>query len=248
MKKEFLGLITIIFCHLFLHAQVVTIGNQHWMTKNLDVVAFRNGDLIREARTNREWEQAIKNKQPAWCYYENNPKNGAKYGKIYNWYAVCDPRGLAPRFWHIPSFAEWNKLQVHSWHKGNTYITLDEAIDAYTTPISEEEYDMQHYEKGLSQKSINKLGKLQGGYRVGNGWFGNIGSGGCYWWTSTMGYEVGFEAQCSLRKDFSFENGRRITRKVRTIGASPTIVDKGQGLYVLCINDRLENQIPTDNF
>jgi uncharacterized protein (TIGR02145 family) len=42
----------------------------------------------------------------AWCYYENNPNNG----KLYNWYAVNDSRGLAPEGWHIPSTDEWTDL------------------------------------------------------------------------------------------------------------------------------------------
>ena len=88
----------------------VKIGNQIWMTENLNVERFRNGDSIPQAKTNEEWDRAGANEQPAWCYYDNDPKNGAKYGKLYNWYAVNDSRGLAPTGWHIPSDAEWTKL------------------------------------------------------------------------------------------------------------------------------------------
>ena len=91
------------------NAQTVTIGTQVWMTKNLDVATFRNGDPIPEAKSNEEWEKAGENKQPAWCYYDNDPANGAKYGKLYNWYAVNDPRGLAPEGWHVPSIDEWDE-------------------------------------------------------------------------------------------------------------------------------------------
>ncbi|MFM7765029.1 MAG: FISUMP domain-containing protein, partial [Sphingomonadales bacterium] len=80
----------------------VTIGKQVWMTKNLDVDKFRDGSSIPEAKTDEEWKKAGKNKQPAWCYYNNDPANGAKYGKLYNWYAVNDSRGLAPVGYHIP--------------------------------------------------------------------------------------------------------------------------------------------------
>ncbi len=88
----------------------VTIGKQVWMTKNLDVATFRNGDPIPEAKTDEEWKRAGKEGKPAWCYYANDPANGAKYGKLYNWYAVNDSRGLAPTGWHIPSDSEWIKL------------------------------------------------------------------------------------------------------------------------------------------
>ena len=91
----------------------VTIGTQVWTTKNLDVATFRNGDAIPEAKTNKEWEAAGENKQPAWCYYENNTANGTKYGKLYNWYAVVDSRGLAPTGYHIPTDDEWTVLSTY---------------------------------------------------------------------------------------------------------------------------------------
>jgi uncharacterized protein (TIGR02145 family) len=99
----------IFFASLFLNFSCsfaqneVKIGNQIWMTKNLDVVTFRNGDTIFEAKSDYEWQKANQEKKPAWCYYENNEVKGSKYGKLYNWYAVNDSRGLAPLGWRIPS-------------------------------------------------------------------------------------------------------------------------------------------------
>ncbi|WP_018345081.1 fibrobacter succinogenes major paralogous domain-containing protein [Cytophaga aurantiaca] len=88
----------------------VTIGTQVWTKSNLDVAVFRNGDSIPEAKTLDEWNKAIKNKQPAWCYYNNNPENERLFGKLYNLYAVTDPRHLAPEGWKIPSNEEWQTL------------------------------------------------------------------------------------------------------------------------------------------
>ena len=88
----------------------VKIGKQVWMTKNLDVDCFRNGDLIVEANSPEEWIRAGENEQPAWCNYGNSKIVGEKYGKLYNWYAVNDQRGLAPVGFHIPSNNEWNTL------------------------------------------------------------------------------------------------------------------------------------------
>lgn len=88
----------------------IKIGKQVWMNKNLNVDKFRNGDIIPHAKTNEAWSRACENKQPAWCYYDNNPENGIRYGKLYNWYAVSDKRGLAPNGWHIPSDKEWTVL------------------------------------------------------------------------------------------------------------------------------------------
>jgi hypothetical protein len=84
----------------------VAIPKYVWMETNLNVDKFRNGDPIPEARTKEAWLLAGANGQPAWCYYDNDPSNGEQYGKLYNWYAVNDPRGLAPEGWHIPSDTE----------------------------------------------------------------------------------------------------------------------------------------------
>lgn len=87
-----------------------TIGKQVWMTENLNTDTFRNGDHISEARSEEQWVQAGKTKQPAWCYFRNDSIQGRTYGKLYNWYAVSDKRGLAPKGWHIPLHAEWDTL------------------------------------------------------------------------------------------------------------------------------------------
>ena len=85
----------------------VKIGNQIWMSKNLDVSTFRNGEAIPEAKSKEEWSKAGENKTAAFCYYEYRSNNGKVYGKLYNWYAVNDSRGLAPKGYHIPSDEEW---------------------------------------------------------------------------------------------------------------------------------------------
>ncbi len=90
--------------------KIVEIGKQLWMAENLNVDKFRNGDPIPHAKTQEEWDISGKNKQPAWCYYDNDTANSSKYGKLYNWYAVNDPRGFAPAGWHVPSDAEWKQL------------------------------------------------------------------------------------------------------------------------------------------
>lgn len=82
----------------------VVIGNQIWMKENLNVSKYRNGDAIPQL-TN--WQNKTTG---VWCYYGNNSSNGNVYGKLYNWYAVHDPRGLAPTGWHVASQAEYTTL------------------------------------------------------------------------------------------------------------------------------------------
>ena len=150
----------------------VTIGKQVWMTENLNVDKFRNGEVIPEAKKAEEWEKAGEIKQPAWCYYENDPKNGAKYGKLYNWYAVNDPRGLAPKGWHVPTDEEWTQLTDY----------LGGVEKAGTKMKSKNGW----YDNGNSTNSSGFSG-LPGGYRydsVGDGAFDDIGGYGV-WWSST---------------------------------------------------------------
>jgi|GEM_PF-3223886 hypothetical protein len=93
----------------------VPIGGQIWMSTNLDVTKFRNGDKIRQAQSDEEWEEAGFDKKPAWCYYNLENDTGGtdivKRGIMYNSFAVNDKRGLAPVGWHIPTEGEWNNLQ-----------------------------------------------------------------------------------------------------------------------------------------
>jgi len=95
----------------------VTIGSQIWTDRNLDVTTYRNGDVIPEVTDPTAWSNLTTG---AWCYYRNNSTNddatygagyiGNEYGKLYNWYAVNDVRGLAPVGFHVPSWEEWKTL------------------------------------------------------------------------------------------------------------------------------------------
>ncbi len=88
----------------------VRIGDQEWMLYNLNVRRFRNGDPIPVINTDEEWAEASEKQLPACCFFENMKWIGRDYGKLYNWYAVNDPRGLAPQGWHVPSDEEWEQL------------------------------------------------------------------------------------------------------------------------------------------
>ncbi len=86
---------------------IVTIGSQVWMLKNLDVDHYRNGDPIPQATDPTAWKALTTG---AWCWYNNDPAMGVIYGKLYNWHAVNDPRGLAPAGWHVAADSEWTSL------------------------------------------------------------------------------------------------------------------------------------------
>jgi uncharacterized protein (TIGR02145 family) len=152
-------------------SQTVTIGTQTWMTENLNVSTFRNGDEIPEVRTDEEWRKAGENQQPAWCYYNNDPKKGAEYGKLYNWYAVSDSRGIAPVGYHIPSDAEWTIL--------SDYLGGEVAAGTKMKSIS-------GWENEGNGTNSSGFSGLPGGFRHSNGTFNSnsIGYSGL-WWSST---------------------------------------------------------------
>jgi uncharacterized protein (TIGR02145 family) len=88
----------------------VTIGGQVWMQKNLNVCKYRNGDDIPQVQDPTQFFSLTTG---AWCYYNNDTANGPVYGKLYNCYAVKDPRGLAPTGYHVPSVTEWDTLSTY---------------------------------------------------------------------------------------------------------------------------------------
>jgi uncharacterized protein (TIGR02145 family) len=87
--------------------QTVVIGTQEWMAENLKVTHYRNGEEIPNVTGNASWQGATAG---AWCCYNNDTMLVATYGRLYNWHAVHDARGLAPAGWHVPSDAEWQTL------------------------------------------------------------------------------------------------------------------------------------------
>ena len=180
-KFLFVSLAMILGLNPIFQAQTVTIGKQVWMTKNLDVSTFRNGDPIPEAKTNEAWKAAGENKQPAWCYYDNDPKNGTKYGKLYNWYAVNDPRGLAPAGYHIPTDAEWTVLTDYLGGVGIAGKKMKSTSG----------WD----ENGNGTNSSGFSG-LPGGTPDDHGPFATIGKFG-YWWSATE-YDTNYAFTRSL--------------------------------------------------
>ncbi len=90
--------------------RIVKIGNQWWMAENLKVTRYRNGDAIPHVMDEFAWSELTTD---AYCNYDNNETNATTYGRLYNWWAVNDPRNIAPEGWHVPSDAEWKQLEMH---------------------------------------------------------------------------------------------------------------------------------------
>ena len=147
----------------------VTIGNQVWMSENLNVSTYRNGDAIPQVQDQEKWANLTTG---AWCYYENKTANGTKYGKLYNWYAVNDSRGLAPFGYHIPTDAEWSIL--------NNYLGDNTAGKKMKSTSG--------WQNNGNGTNTSGFGGLPGGGRGSNGNFNLQGTRG-YWWSSSGEYQ-----------------------------------------------------------
>ena len=84
--------------------QAVYIGDKLWMTENLKVTHYQNGEAISYITNNVGWATATSG---AYCVYDNNQTNAETYGYLYNGYAVEDSRNIAPEGWHVPQDWEW---------------------------------------------------------------------------------------------------------------------------------------------
>ena len=196
----------------------IKIGNQTWSSKILDVDTFRNGDPILHAVTEEEWKQAGENKTPAWCYYDNDPAKGETYGKLYNWYAVSDPRGLAPEGWHVPSDGEWEILTDHLGGKviAGSQMKSTSGWDDY----DDGEDDDDDGESGNGNNESGFSG-LPGGFCYVNGPFFGIGKNG-FWWSSTE-----FDTDYARCRYLSYYDG----------DVSRDYQNKGKGISVRCLRD-----------
>jgi uncharacterized protein (TIGR02145 family) len=208
---QFVILILLLFAQASMTQVTVTIGNQVWMTKNLNVDKFRNGDLIPHAASNEEWMEARNRQQPAWCSFDNDIQNDFKYGKLYNWYAITDQRGIAPEGYHIPSDSEWTVLS-------NT-LGLDAGFKMKSTsgwkPSSFERISTKTETAVSNGSNSSGFSALPGGRRSGIvPMFFYLGSIG-FWWSSTEEFGKfvyvrslnGNENGIIQEREFEYSNG-----------------------------------------
>ena len=151
--------------------KTVKIDNQVWMAENLKVTHYRNGDPISNITINRNWEKL---KTGAYCNYNNDEKYVPVYGRLYNWYAVNDVRGLAPEGWHVPTDEEWHTLVDYL---GGNLIAGDKLKETGTERWSSPNIGATN-ESGFSG--------LPGGYRSHNGPFYSFGYYAFFWSASSF--------------------------------------------------------------
>ena len=149
----------------------VTICNQVWATKNLDVTTYSDGTVIPQVTDPTAWNNVDTG---AWCYYNNDQANGAIYGKLYNWFAVVGiydaaslanatlRKKLAPTGWHVPTDSEWT--------------TLTDCLGGQAVAGGKmKETGTAHWISNLYATNSSGFTSLPGGFRNYNGTFDHIG-------------------------------------------------------------------------
>jgi len=173
------------------------INENEYSAKNLSVTKYKNGDDIPQVQDPTEWSNLTTG---AWCYYEND-LNNETYGKLYNWFAVNDPRGLAPDGWHVPSDNEWQSLQeylISSGYNDDGSVEVDKLKSAVASdPFNlDPDYPTPTNRTGYSA--------LAAGLREGTGefkWKGTFTS----WWSTTP--KVSNGSEYIIFRDI-YQNGR----------------------------------------
>ena len=207
----------------------IKIGKQTWCVKNLDVTNFRNGDPIPEAKTDKDWVKAGKKKQPAWCYYDNDSKNGKKYGTLYNWYAVNDSRGLSPIGYKVAEDSDWLIL--------NKLLSKNVERDSFGETLGVQTGTKLRSKDGWSKKGSQIIGTDEygfsaqaGGWRNESGLFSNIlTSFGCW-------IDIDLESKYPARLDYiGYSSSLVIHNNLSSL--HECLSSKSIGFSVRCLRD-----------
>jgi uncharacterized protein (TIGR02145 family) len=191
--------------------KTIVIGTQEWMAENLNTSIYRNGDAIVTDLDNSAWGATTSG---AWSYYNNDASYACPYGKLYNWFACTDARGLCPTGWHVPSDAEWilfaNFLGGEGIAGGKTKAlgTLESGTGYWLDP-------------NLGATNESGFSGIPSGARYLDGGTGNMGAY-CFWWSSSE-----FDSILAWSQD----------RLVNNNVAHRFNNDKNYGFSVRCLRD-----------
>ena len=164
--------------------QTIIIGDQEWMMENLKVTHYRNGDPIPHLTGNNEWASTWSG---AYCVYDNDPSYSNTYGNLYNWFAVDDPRGLAPEGWHVPTHDDWHA--DNDWSELVDYLGGSVVAGGKMKSTgSIEAGDGLWYAPNFGATNESGFTALPGGYKSSayGGYFGDIGFYANFWSSSDL--------------------------------------------------------------
>jgi uncharacterized protein (TIGR02145 family) len=173
--------------------KTVYIGTQTWMAENLKASKYNDGTDIPNITDNTQWSNLTTG---AWAYYNNDVANNAKYGKLYNWYAVSPTtngnKNVCPTGWHVPSDAEWTVLTDYLGGLNVAGGKIKEAgIINWFNPNNE-------------ASNITLFTAVPGGFRD-NGGNSNFIGAHCYIWSSSNA-----TLSTAFERELSYGNGSLI--------------------------------------
>src|SRR5690606_7665460 len=192
-----------------------------WMAENLRTSHYANGEEITFMEiSDQDGSMTLWDNQtvPAHTVYANNQDFEIPYGRLYNWYAVIDPRQVCPDGWHVPSDEEWADLEL--------LLGMSQADTEFlgwrgspvggmlkTTGLS--------YWENPNELANNEIG------------FSAVASGWCTSGFSKQGEEVFYWSSTELMQNFSI--GRQMKYDSGEMGR--TMLWWSTGVCVRCVKD-----------
>lgn len=200
--------------HGYAYATVL-IGDQCWFAENLRSEHYDNGDSIPANLSGSEWENtttgftAVYGEGGSVCYSTfssaacDPAQSLEKYGRLYNWYAVDDARGLCPNGWHVPTDEEWTVM---------TDFLGGESVAGGKMRTTYDWYN------GGNGTNVSGFAGLPGGYRNLNGFFEGAGGYG-FWWSSSTSDSLAWRRMLTDNSENVFRdvNDQRFGFSVRCI-------------------------------
>ena len=196
---------------------VVSIGNQCWMKENLKTTKYRNGDDLITDLNDVEWASTV---DSAWANYNNNIQFDNIYGKLYNFPAIADSRGLCPTGWHVPTDSEWHVLIKHLDAQADTsQNSSNQSLVAggLMKSVGDLQSGTGYWEApNTGATNSSNFSGVPGGYRDFNLGFQGLGIYG-YWWSSSAtttdnawGRELFFSNSNANRGNYNQRTGKSL--------------------------------------
>jgi uncharacterized protein (TIGR02145 family) len=192
----------------------VLIGDQCWFAENLCSENYENGDAIPSNLSDSEWSSTTSGAvavygEDAGCdnYSPDidacDPAQSLdEYGRLYNWYAVDDARGLCPSGWHVPTDGEW------------TLMTDELGGQSIAGGQMKTTYGRNNGGNGTNSSGFSGL---PGGYRNYVGYFDDAGSYGGWWSSSPNGSSAWNRYLGSSESVYRNYYGQRVGFSVRCV-------------------------------
>ena len=155
----------------------VRMGEQCWFRENLHSTHYANGDAIPNGASEFDWVQPNRD---FYTDYGKSESIAVMYGKLYNWYAVQDPRGLCPEGWHVSTDDDWQALEV-AIGMDATEVGKPGKRGSENTGEGAAIKDPKTWPDGREASDKHGFTATPGGARLPDSSFHTAGSGACYW-------------------------------------------------------------------